>query len=226
MAALSHRKWLVAVVGLALGSLSSACSVSSTVDTAAGGCVQGQSEACACDNGSVGVRICEALGVFGSCECGPAPIPGGAGGFTPPIGGAAGSAGIDVGEDPGKAGASAGSDPVVDAGGTAGAAGSGGVAGGDDRAGTGGTGGMMGGTGAAGDAADGGIDETKPGEAYNECRDDGSCDLPMFCVLDALSGGAQRYCAPVCSGNGAGGLSCPRRRDGSRSFCVRNICMR
>lgn len=196
--------------------------MSSTVDTAAGGCVQGQSEACACDDGSVGVRVCEAYGAFGSCECGAAPIPGGTGGFTPPAGGA----GIDVGEDPGRAGASAGPDPIVDAGGTAGSAGSAGMAGGDDGAGTGGAGGTVGGMGAAGDATDGGMDEAKPGEAYSECRDDGSCNLPMFCVFDALSGGAQRYCAPVCSGNGVGALSCPRRRDGSLSFCVRNICMR
>jgi hypothetical protein len=218
MNALSHRSWLVAISGFALVA-AYACSVDSAVDNAAGACVQGQSEACTCANGALGVRTCDAANVFETCQC-EAPLPGGAGGFLPPVGGSAGSAGIDVGGDPGgAAGAAAGSDSIIDAGGAAGAAGSGGD--GEPTAGAGGVGGS------AGDAADAGVvEEPKPGEAYNPCRDDGSCNLPMFCTFDATGGGIERYCAPICNGNGPGPLSCPRRPDGSLSFCVRNLCMR
>lgn len=102
------------------------------------------------------------------------------------------------------------------------------MAGGDDAgliAGTGGVGPIGGAGGAAGDPTGGDPEEPKPGEAYNPCRDDGSCDLPMFCTFDVTNGGA-RYCAPVCNGNGVGALGCPRRRDGSFALCVRNLCMR
>jgi len=225
--ALSHCRRFSALAWLALAILSYACSFTPSVDTAAAPCVQGRSERCACDNGTIGVSVCGADSAFGVCQCG-APSSGGSGGGLP-VGGSAGEAGSGGGGDHSDDGvaASAGPDPVVDAGGSAGFAATGGMTGGD--------GGVMagaGGTGVAGAAGDstggpGPMEEPPPGEEpYSACRDDGSCDLPMFCTFDASSDGVQRYCAPVCNGNGFGALSCPPRRDGGRGRCVRNFCMR
>jgi hypothetical protein len=220
MIALSRRN---VVAWLALGVLAHACSFDSSVGIAEVGCVEGRSEHCTCTDGSPGARFCDVAGVFGACLCDGAPLSGGTGGAAmPPVGG---SAGIDVGEEPASGtAASDAPEPVVDAGGSAGFPASGGMTGSDDAGISSSTGGVGG---AAGDPTGGMSDPgPKPGEAFGACRGDGSCDLPMFCMFDALSGGSERYCAPLCNGNGRGGLSCPRRRDGSLSFCVRNVCLR
>ena len=108
----------------------------------------------------------------------------------------------------------------VDAGAVAGSSGgSGGTPGSDDAGTAPSTGGSGGVTGAAGDSATGGPMGPKQGEAYGPCRDDGSCALPMFCMF-----GAERYCAPLCNGNGRGGLGCPRHPNGRFAACVRNVC--
>lgn len=221
MIALSNRARIFAAIWLVLGVIATACSVQSGVELARGACVQGQSEACGCDDGSLGVRICGADSEFATCQCGVSGG-GGAGGAMQPVGGAAGSVVVDDGITAG-----AGADPNVDAG----PAGSGGTSGSDDGGmvvGTGGVGGS-GGIGGVGGEATGGspvVEEVPaPGEAYGECRDDGSCDLPMFCAFDVLSGG-ERYCAAVCNGNGFGALGCPPRKDGSRGLCVGNLCTR
>lgn len=134
---------------------------------------------------------------------------------------AGGTGGEQLGDDSDD-GLSAGSGgpPVaeLDAGEPPGTTGDSGPTGREDAGmfpGTGGAGGL---TGAAGDAT-GGATVPKEGEAYGPCRADGSCDLPMFCMF-----GADRYCAPLCNGNGP--LSCPPQPDGSLAFCVRNVCTR
>lgn len=220
MIALSSRARIFAATWLALGALACACSVQSSVESARGACVQGQSESCGCGGGSLGVRTCGVDSEFATCQCG-APSEGGAGGMVQPVGGAAGSVVVDDG-----VAAGGGSGPIVDAG----SAGSAGSSGSDDGGmmSTGGVGGAAGIGGTAGDATGGSpvLEEgPAPGEAYGECRDDGSCDLPMLCAFDVLSGG-DRYCAAVCNGNGFGPLGCPPRQDGSRGLCVGNLCMR
>lgn len=233
MFAFAHGRQALAAAWVALGAVMYGCSFTSSVDTAEAACVQGRTRVCACEDGSLGVRLCEAASAFGTCQCDLASS-GGSGGSWAPVAGSAGSAGAD-GDDYDGAAASGGSVPVAGEGASPGVAASGGTAGGDDdamAAGTGGVGGEAGAAGEAGTAGEAGAagadpsSEPSPGDAYGPCRDDGSCGLPMFCAFDAFTGGAERYCAPICDGNGRGPLSCPRRPDGSFALCTGNICLR
>lgn len=179
-------------------------------------------------DGSPGAHVCDAEGELGPCQC-DAGGSGGEGGMTVPASGSGGG---------GAAGTIApGWEPVMDLDGSTSAGVGGASAGASDDGGTimsaGGAGGSIGAAGIGGAAGEptGGSpvveDEPEAGEApYGECRDDGSCDLPMLCVPDVLGGGIESYCAAICGGNGFEGVGCPPRPDGSIVFCVNNLCMR
>jgi hypothetical protein len=164
---------------------------------------QGDTKACACDDGSDGLQSCLPERIWGECECSDAGGiggSGGAGGSDAPRGGGTGGGGSgasgtggmmsvpDAGGDD-----DAGSEPMSGAGGgSSGAGGNGGASG-------------QGGAGGASGGGAGGAPAMR--DAYRGCMNQNGCDPGATCAMSPATEeqGPLRVCAPECADT----LECP-----------------